>query len=254
MKTRTWDTVCAELAEPFKDEDVFWRIDRAYGNWARVLCYLDARAVMDRLDATVGPENWQDSYRETASGKNICELSIRTKATESWVTKSDGAGNTNIEGDKGGLSDAFKRAGVKWGIGRDLYSLGETKVNLSSDRPKCPKHYLVVASKRGQDTKYGVAPSLVQLHKDRILDSIRAILGNEMVDRGDIPLIFQAASSTLKDGHFTSAGIIGVPPKELSYDQLKTILNRLSFWNNTGVFRQKIQDYIAFTKVSGDVV
>ena len=59
MKTKTWDTVCAELAEPFKDEDVFWRIDRAYGNWARVLCYLDARAVMDRLDATVGPENWQ---------------------------------------------------------------------------------------------------------------------------------------------------------------------------------------------------
>ena len=58
----------------------------------------------------------------------------------------------------------------------------------------------------------------------------------------------------IEDGQFTSAGIIGVPPKELSYDQLKTILNRLSLWNNTGVFRQKIQDYIAFTKVSGDVV
>ena len=146
-----WKRVCEELAKPFKDEDVFWRVDRSFKTWARVLCYLDARAVMDRLDEVVGPENWQDQYHETASGKNICTLSIRVD--DDWVSKSDGAGNTNIEGDKGGLSDAFKRAGVKWGIGRHLYSLGETKVNLSEQRHNCPKHYLVVASKRGEKTK-----------------------------------------------------------------------------------------------------
>lgn len=150
-----------KLTKPFDDKDVFWRIDRAYNGWARVLCYLDARAVMDRLDEAVGPENWRDTYEETPSGKNICTLFIRVG--DQWVSKSDGAGNTNIEGDKGGLSDAFKRAAVKWGIGRHLYSLGETKVNLSPSKPDVEKHYLVVCAKRGQTTTYGVAPSLRKL-------------------------------------------------------------------------------------------
>jgi len=38
-------------------------------------------------------------------------------------TKWDGAENTDFEAIKGGLSDAFKRAGYKWGIGRYLYRL-----------------------------------------------------------------------------------------------------------------------------------
>ena len=38
-----------------------------------------------------------------------------------WISKSDGADDSNIEGAKGGLSDAFKRAAVKFGIGRYLY-------------------------------------------------------------------------------------------------------------------------------------
>ena len=64
--TRDWRNVVDGLSRPFGDKDVFWRIDRSYGEWARVLCYVDARAVMDRLDSVVGPENWQDSYVETA--------------------------------------------------------------------------------------------------------------------------------------------------------------------------------------------
>jgi hypothetical protein len=38
-----------------------------------------------------------------------------------WISRCDGADDTNIEGAKGGLSDAFKRAAVKFGIGRYLY-------------------------------------------------------------------------------------------------------------------------------------
>jgi hypothetical protein len=40
-----------------------------------------------------------------------------------WVRKSDGAGETQVEGEKGAISDALKRAAVKWGIGRYLYDL-----------------------------------------------------------------------------------------------------------------------------------
>ena len=43
-----------------------------------------------------------------------------------WITKWDGAENTDVEGVKGGLSGAMKRAAVQWGIGRYLYGLEET--------------------------------------------------------------------------------------------------------------------------------
>ena len=59
----------------------------------------------------------------------ICKLSIRfyfkteevSKWNVSWVTKTDGADDTTIEGAKGGISDALKRAAVQFGIGRYLY-------------------------------------------------------------------------------------------------------------------------------------
>lgn len=91
------------------------------GTKAMALAYMDARDVMDRLDTVCGPENWQDSYVESAKGRVICTISIRVGDT--WVSKSDGAGDTAVEGEKGGISDAFKRAAVKWGIGRYLYDM-----------------------------------------------------------------------------------------------------------------------------------
>tara|TARA_R110001583_G_scaffold38351_1_gene123994 strand:+ start:3498 stop:4232 length:735 start_codon:yes stop_codon:yes gene_type:complete len=238
-----------KLTKPFNDEDVFWRIDRSFGSWARVLCYLDARAVMDRLDAAVGPGNWQDKYFETPNGKNMCELSI--KVDGEWVTKSDGAGNTNIEGDKGGISDAFKRAGVKWGIGRHLYSLGETKVNLSEQRPGCEKHYLVVASKRGEKTKYGVAPSIQELQKNlyprgRRIERIRNVLRQEKVDVGDIPLILEAGTAIVKDGEFVKLGLKDVDPNTMNDDRLKILSQRLHGWHEKGMFKEMINKYITF--------
>ena len=52
----------------------------------------------------------------------ICKLSVRISGE--WVTKCDGADDTNIEGAKGGISDAFKRAAVKFGIFRYAYHPG----------------------------------------------------------------------------------------------------------------------------------
>lgn len=110
-----------QLKQPFKSSEIHWRIGRKSKNKdkATALAYLNARDVMKRLDDVLGFENWSDSYIETNSGRLICTLSIRIDGE--WISKSDGAGNTNIEGEKGGLSDAFKRAAVKFGIGRYLY-------------------------------------------------------------------------------------------------------------------------------------
>ena len=89
---------------------------------ALALAYLDARDVMDRLDDVLSPAGWQDDYVETVKGRVICRIGIILPDV-GWVWKSDGAGDTAVEGEKGGISDAFKRAAVKWGIGRYLYRM-----------------------------------------------------------------------------------------------------------------------------------
>lgn len=112
-----------DLAAEFPRSAVHWRAQTltANGDKALALAYIDARDVMDRLDAVCGPDGWQSEFTETAKGRVICRLGIRTEA--GWVWKSDGAGDTDVEGEKGGISDALKRAAVSWGIGRYLYRL-----------------------------------------------------------------------------------------------------------------------------------
>lgn len=115
-----------KLAEPFEEKEIEWRVSRSgFSNnkaWCFVLAYMNARAVMDRLDEVVGPGNWKDRYWR--DGNSImCGLSIRIDGD--WVEKVDGAEETDIEAVKGGLSGAMKRAAVKWGIGRYLYNLTE---------------------------------------------------------------------------------------------------------------------------------
>lgn len=118
----------AKLREPFAADEIEWRIGQAGKSngkpWARVLAYVTNRAIMDRLDDVCGPENWQNEYRAGPEGGIVCGISIRVHRGE-WVTKWDGAENTEIEGVKGGLSGAMKRAAVQWGIGRYLYDLPE---------------------------------------------------------------------------------------------------------------------------------
>ena len=110
------------LTAEFPKDEIKFRVgpitkDRAKG---KPLAYIDARLVMDRLDDVAGIENWQDKYTCTQD-KTICHLSLRVG--DEWITKGDGAGDTVVEGAKGGISDALKRAAVKWGIGRYLYHM-----------------------------------------------------------------------------------------------------------------------------------
>jgi hypothetical protein len=119
-----------QLSAPFPPADVSWRVGSTTKDQTKgmALAYIDARDVMARLDNVVGAENWQDEYTETPKGRIFCKLSIQ--ADGQWVTKSDGAGDTDYEGDKGAISDAFKRAAVKWGIGRYLYGLDSPWVEI----------------------------------------------------------------------------------------------------------------------------
>lgn len=109
------------LAEPFHVSQIHWRVgsttkDKTSG---MALAYVDSRDVMDRLDKVCGAENWQVEHPWSDGKKLNCRIGINING--SWVWKSDGAGDTAYEGDKGAFSDALKRAAVSWGIGRYLY-------------------------------------------------------------------------------------------------------------------------------------
>jgi hypothetical protein len=95
-----------------------------------VLAYVTARAIQQRLDDVVGPENWSNEFSTGPDGGVLCGISIRVDDAE-WVTKYDGAPNTDIESVKGGLSGATKRAAVQWGIGRYLYHLDTGWANIN---------------------------------------------------------------------------------------------------------------------------
>lgn len=89
---------------------------------ASCVAYIDARDVMDLLDRAVGAENWSDKYYEVR-GQIMCSLGLRMSQNEDFIWKSDTGSAGDIEAEKSVVSDAFKRAAVKWGIGRFLYDL-----------------------------------------------------------------------------------------------------------------------------------
>jgi hypothetical protein len=122
-----------KLKAPFDPNIIKWRVGSTTADKKRglALCYIDARAVIDRLDEVMGPQNWQSSHT-CSDGKTICRIGLRID--NEWIWKSDGAGDTQIEADKGAISDALKRAAVQWGIGRYLYDFGDNWVALDNRR------------------------------------------------------------------------------------------------------------------------
>ena len=122
-----------ELGKPFPAKDIEWRVQRSGLKndkpWALVLAYVTNRAIMERLDSVVGPANWKNRFLPAPNGGVLCGISIRTGSE--WITKWDGADNTDIESVKGGLSGSMKRAGVQWNIGRYLYNLKATFAVIS---------------------------------------------------------------------------------------------------------------------------
>ena len=113
-----------KLRAPFSADELEWKVQRCglkgTDPWAIVVPYVDARAIMKRLDDVAGPENWQSRLVPTSHGM-LCELSLRLGGE--WITKMDGADETDYEPFKGGISKALVRAAVHWGVGRDLYNL-----------------------------------------------------------------------------------------------------------------------------------
>lgn len=119
------DELKFRLLEP---DEILVRVNevREDRNKVSLLLYADSRAVMNILDITVGPANWQRKHYEV-KGRNYCSIGIHFN--DGWVWKDDCGSESNIEQEKGEASDAFKRAAVNWGIARELYTAPKIEVD-----------------------------------------------------------------------------------------------------------------------------
>lgn len=127
-------------------DEIEVKVKQCKENGLVCLLYKTARTDMDLLDETVGPANWENDYQEI-KGNLYAGIGIRQdNGTLVWKwdcgveSREDGEGNEK----KGEASDAFKRAGFRWGIGRELYTspfiwipADKCEIKNFNGKPKC---------------------------------------------------------------------------------------------------------------------
>ena len=124
------------LSEPFPPEELQWRVEALSKDKRRALVapYVDARAVLDRLDEVVGAHGWQDTYEvlptpTQASGR----YAVKCRLTVMDISKEDvGEGDSY----KAAFTDALQRTAVKFGLGRFLYRLEKQWVDHDPETGK----------------------------------------------------------------------------------------------------------------------
>lgn len=110
-----------KLFRLLRADEIECRVSRCSEKGAVLLLYKTARTDADLLDETFGPANWQNDFT-VIDGVLYGEIGIRLPGYGDWIWKRDAGVESNTEAEKGRASDAFKRAGFKWGLGRELYS------------------------------------------------------------------------------------------------------------------------------------
>ena len=94
-----------------------------------IVPYKSARVDMDILDNVCGPGKWQNSYERDS--EKVLKGGIGILVDDRWIWKWSNGVKSNFEKEKGEYSDAFKRAGFMWGIGRCLYAFPHVRVVLN---------------------------------------------------------------------------------------------------------------------------
>lgn len=119
--------IITELAVPLEISDVDFRIQSINnGGYATILAYKDARVDQNRLDNVCGA-NWTNTY-EMRDNQLFCRIGI--KIGDEWIYREDVGTESFSDKEKGRASDAFKRAGFRWGIGRELYDYPKISIKL----------------------------------------------------------------------------------------------------------------------------
>jgi hypothetical protein len=148
------------LSAPFAPEEIHWKAQAVKGDRALAVGYIDARAVMDRLDEVCGL-NWCDDYDVLPGGGVVCRLQVTIEGRTIVKTDVGSPSEQPDDGDKlkAAFSDGLKRAAVKLGIGRYLYRLPKQWVDYDAQRkslkwpPKLPNWALPATTSSGSTAR-----------------------------------------------------------------------------------------------------
>lgn len=168
--------------------DIECRIQQITNKGAVLLLYKTARVDMRILDEVYGSMNWQ-RHHEVINNNLFCTISVWDSEKSQWVSKQDVGTESNAEAEKGQASDAFKRAGFAWGIGRELYDAPFifiqapidkydrfTVKEIKYDKEKREFTSLVIVDKKGKERyRLGTKTDRQQPTDDRRQKGIAAI-------------------------------------------------------------------------------
>lgn len=168
--------------------DVECRIKKITNEGAVLLLYKTARVDMRILDEVYGSMNWQ-RHHEVINNNLFCTISVWDSDKAQWISKQDVGTESNAEAEKGQASDAFKRAGFAWGIGRELYDSpfiwisGKVSkydrfhvTDIRYDREKQEFTRLTIFDDKGKERyRLGTKPDRPQSTDDRRQKGIEAI-------------------------------------------------------------------------------
>ena len=111
-------------------DEIECRVVQIKADGLSILLYKKANTDADILDETVGPENWSNDFKAI---DGVLYGGIGVDFGNGFIWKWDAGSDTTYGGkDKGRASDAFKKAGFKHGIGRELYSAPNIFIPASS--------------------------------------------------------------------------------------------------------------------------
>ena len=113
-------------------DEIECRISQISDKGLSLLLYKTARTDANLLDETCTPNGWANDFK-VVDGVLYGGIGLLTpvelrfpdghsETHTEWLWKWDAGTESNTEAEKGRASDAFKRAGFKWGIGRELYT------------------------------------------------------------------------------------------------------------------------------------
>lgn len=190
-------------------DEIEVKIKQVTAKGAFALLYKTARTDMSILDEVFTPGNWTNDYKEI-KGNLYCGIGVYMIDTKEWVWRWDcGIESREDDGNekKGEASDAFKRAGTRWGIGRELYT--------------SPMIFLRVPTKEIQSkgkTVYVLENKYARFDVQSIeYDDKRRISGLEIVDeQGEI--VFRYPNKSAKSGN---GGAKGVPASKQTEERQK---------------------------------
>ncbi len=103
-----------------KADEIECRVGQTSEKGCSLLLYKTARVDRAILDEIYG-ELWQNNFK-VIDGKMYGGIGIYNKELSQWLWRWDCGAESNQDSEKGQASDAFKRAGFKWGIGVELYT------------------------------------------------------------------------------------------------------------------------------------